>query len=155
MSAPVWRRPFGFAVDFLIAAILIWTLMLVGVLPNEALSRDVGWFWVDWLIKIWLDSPSALGLPFVALSATTTLTLTFLKRFDAGFSAWVPGLHVVDADRDRPGTLRTILRFLGQLPCFGSLGLGLLWALVSRHQRTWADITLRTCTVQDTNRVIP
>ena len=49
------------------------------------------------------------------------------------------GLAVTTADGERPGVLRSLLRFLGYLMSTIPLGVGFLWILVDDHRRGWHD----------------
>lgn len=49
------------------------------------------------------------------------------------------GLAVTTEDGDRPGTLRSLARFVGYMLSTVPLGAGFLWVLVDDHRRGWHD----------------
>ena len=40
--------------------------------------------------------------------------------------------------------LQALLRYIGSLLCWGTLGLGFLWCYTNRHRRAWNDIISKT-----------
>lgn len=55
-----------------------------------------------------------------------------------GMRAW--RLRVVNEDGTGLSWRQSALRFLGALACWGTLGLGYLWALFEPRRRAWSDL---------------
>ncbi len=59
------------------------------------------------------------------------------------------GLRVVRRNGTRVHVLRCLLRFFVFFPSLLLMGVGVLWILVDKRRRTWADIAARTVVVYD------
>ncbi len=147
--APFWARACGVLIQGVGVAGLVVVLISVGVLPSRVLAVEAGWFWADWLILLWLDSPGDLAIPVVAFCTLSTLLNLVFERFDAGPSAWFLKLRVVDS-HGRPASWPQLFgRALGVILSFMTAGFGFLWILVSRHQRSVSDVISGTCVTRD------
>ena len=111
------------------------------------------------VVALWLVTL----FPLVAVSngaveGATLQSLLFLELFcfftyfwvargqTAGMLAW--GLRLVSVAPGQSSekiTLRqALLRFIGALACWATLGLGYLWMLVDPQQRAWSDVISQT-----------
>lgn len=64
-----------------------------------------------------------------------------------GMRAW--RVRIVDAEGNRPGWGRSVIRFLVSLVSAACAGLGFLWSLFEPRKRTWHDMLSGTRLVRD------
>jgi len=99
-----------------------------------------------WLVTLFL----LVAMLDHAVTGAFVQSLLFLETFvffcyfwtrrgqTVGMLAW--GLHVETADGTPLGPSRALLRFLGALAAFATLGLGYVWMLFDANRRTWPDL---------------
>ena len=147
--APFWARACGVLLEGALVGALVVVLIGVGALPSRVFAVEAGWFWTDWLILLWLDSPGDLLVPGVAFCVIGTVLNVLFERFDFGPSAWLLKLRVVDS-RGRPASWPQLFaRALGVILNFMTVGFGFLWMLVSRHHRALPDLLSGTCVTRE------
>ncbi|HEY5680711.1 MAG TPA: RDD family protein [Pseudomonadales bacterium] len=130
---------------------------------HAGLLRRVGAMCYDALlvVALWLVTL----FPIVALSnsavtGATVRSLLFIELFvffayfwvsrgqTLGMLAW--RLRLVPAAPGEPVTLRqALLRFIGALAAFATLGLGYLWMYIDPERRTWPDMLSGTRVIHE------
>jgi uncharacterized RDD family membrane protein YckC len=81
--------------------------------------------------------------PFYLGSTIALFYIWFWKKGETlGLRAW--GIRVVKLDGTRLGWQAASLRFVTGLLCLASLGLGFVWILFDKENRTWNDILSKT-----------
>jgi uncharacterized RDD family membrane protein YckC len=143
--APFWARACGALLEGVVAGGVVALMMAIGALPSKALFPGAGWFWTDWIIRLWLDSPEDLVVPLVSFCVFATAQNLIFERFDAGPGAWFLKLRVVDSRGRPPSWPQLLIRSLGVLLNFATAGLGFLWMAISRHRRGLPDLLSNTC----------
>ncbi len=143
--APFWARACGALLEGMIVGGIVALLIGVGALPSKAFAADAGWFWTDWLIRLWLDSPEDLAVPLVSFCVIAAVLNLIFERFDAGPSAWLLKLRVVDSRGRPPSWPQLFVRSIGVLLNFATAGLGFVWMVISRHRRGLPDLLSGTC----------
>ena len=132
--------------------------------PRPAgLLRRIGAMFYDALliVALWLITL----FPIVAISdsavtGATVRSLLFIEMFvffayfwvsrgqTLGMLAW--RLRIVPTGQGEPVTLRqALLRFIGALASFATLGLGYLWMYVDSERRTWPDMLSGTRVIHE------
>ncbi len=84
----------------------------------------------------------------------------FLVYFVGGWSVFgrtggeaLFGLRVVRRNGTRVHFLRSLFRFFVFFPSLLLMGVGVLWIVIDKRRRTWADIAARTVVVYDWGKV--
>lgn len=134
MRAGYFTRLLAIGIDIGVVAVVI--LVLNGIIA---------------LVNLVLDRVSDVSLPQVAAEFAVGTTLLWamwtLGWWSSGrtFGNYVMGLRVVDRHGENPALPLAALRALF---CLG-FPVGLLWALVSRENRSVQDLVLRTSVIND------
>lgn len=139
-TAGLLRRGCAGLVDLAFALGLVAVLLMLEVLDPTFLRPPPDWFWTEWLLKHWLDSPDELLRPLAALLA---IGISWTAAWE-GVTGRTPGdrllgLVVVARDGHDMVWWQAPLRAIGQLLEVGSVGLGWAWGFVSPTRRTVAD----------------
>lgn len=130
----------------------------LGAILYDSLLILALWFLTLALIAMGSDSSSAVEqvVPAIYVQVICCLeTFVFFYFFwmhrgrTLGMMAWHTHLATVAGEPLRPS--HVCLRILGAICNFATLGLGYLWILVDKHQRSFSDIISGTCIVRDQN----
>ena len=144
------RRLFGLAVDLGSMAVPVLAMLTTGVLSRKAFTPEPGWFYSEWLLRLWLDHPPYLLAPLLwwmifSLGWQLAWELTLGKTPGAALARVKPvdrrnGLKI--------SKLQAVLRSSGA--CLNLLTLGLGYALcfifrdgVALHELLSHTITAR------------
>ncbi|MEJ1402666.1 MAG: RDD family protein [Candidatus Sedimenticola sp. (ex Thyasira tokunagai)] len=122
----------------LLAAIIYDTLLVAGLLmlASTVVTLPVGWFLSEEamtalpqhpLFRLWLASVAPTFFIYFWLRGGQTL----------GMKSW--NIMVIRTDGTPLKLADAILRFVGAIISWLALGLGFLWLLVDRENRTWHD----------------
>jgi uncharacterized RDD family membrane protein YckC len=120
-----------------------WTLLalLVPVEPDISLDNPAS--------LLTLFSWSTLAWMLFAQCLPALITGVLWATWGTSPGKRLLGLHIVDAETGLPMSLRQdLLRTLGYLSCFASMGLGFLPLLVSRRKQGLHDLMANTVVVE-------
>ena len=149
-TAGLIRRVPALIIDTLPALGVVTICYATGLFDAAVFSPEEGWFWTEWLLRYWLDSPWVLISPVATLLGLAMLTSAGLEAaWSTSLGGRVLGLRVVDEDAFDISAGRAAGRFLAALINVASLGLGYLWIVVSRYRRGWHDILTGTYVIVD------
>lgn len=146
--ARVWRRV-ARMVAWLCFAAAISALAATTVVSWALFDKPTGWFWSEWGLNLWLDSPVRVLSPFMVTLALATLISEFALAFGRDPVARILGLSVVDRHGLPPNRWRFVARSIGSLVSWASLGLGFGGILVDRYGRSLADFASATLMVEN------
>ncbi len=109
-----------------------------------------------WLITLF----PVVAVSNAAITGATVQSLLFIEMFiffayfwvsrgqTLGMLAW--RLRIVPFELGSVITLRqALLRFIGALAAFATLGLGYFWMYIDRERRTWPDMISRTRVIHE------
>lgn len=120
----------------------------VGLFDASPFSPPPDWFWTEWWLRHWLDSPAVFIVPLsFFLIASILWTVVWEATTGRTPGDRVMGMRVIDGAGDRPGPLRMGARTAGIVLNIASLGLGWLWVAVSPARRGWHELLSGTYTV--------
>lgn len=147
--APLWRR-FIRSLLWLLAGVTVLTAtVFAGLISLAPFRPPADWFWTEWLLRAWLDEPLRVLAPLLVIIVSSTILETIAVWFSADPTLRWLNLEIVDCDGFAPAWWQYLLRFLGTLLSWASLGLGFAWAWVSRHGRSLEDLVSKTALVLD------
>mgnify|MGYP006299115717 CR=1 FL=1 len=149
-TAGLLRRLPAIVIDSLPAVLITAAGYALGVFDASVFQPKQGWFWTEWLLRFWLDSPWVLLSPALTIVLLAMITSAgFEALWSTSLGGRLLGLRVVD-DRDFDITpARAGLRLLAALVNVATLGLGYLWMFVSRYRRGWHDLLTGSYVVVD------
>lgn len=148
--ARLFRRLPGLIVDLGISLLPVVAMLSTGVLSRKAFSPEPGWFYSEWLLKLWLDHPPYLIAP-VLWWIIFALLWQLLWELSLGRT---PGALLVGiAPKDRGSGLKisklqAILRSIGALLNLLSLGLGYALCFIFRDGTALHEILSHTVTAR-------
>ena len=123
-----------FLASFMAGALALRLVDIVAYRPRES------WFWTEWLLKSWLDSPWLVVKPWLIFFLASTLAHTLLEFLHLSPGNRLLGLEVIDKNGNKPSAVQFFLRWIGLQLSILNLGLGYLWIFASRHRRSLHDI---------------
>ncbi len=141
-GAGVWRLAVAGVVDGAPGAVAVALLYATGLWSAAVWTGEAGVLWPDQALEALAYRPMAWAQPWLVWGLTWCLWRFCWLYFGGGRTPGmrVVGVGVVDRWGAPPGLGVCGLRVVGEVLTLLSLGLGALWALVSRERRTWADV---------------
>lgn len=118
-----------------------------GVFSLSPYQPPSDWFLTEWLLQAWLDDPAqVLVAPsVVVLSSAVLQTIASATSLDPALR--VLNLSIVDRGGFAPTWWQWLLRLIGILLSWATLGLGFSLAWVSRYGRSLEDLVSSTALV--------
>lgn len=146
--APLTRRFVATSLD-LVVPLAIGVGVAV-VIARFSYTPPPGWFWSEWLLKIWLDYPAQLIVPVATAGASLLIwQAVWESLWSRTPGGALLGLEVVDPWGHPIDWPRALRRLAGGLLSFATLGLGWMWAWVDPEGRSLPDRLAGTWVVRE------
>ncbi len=145
------RRVAGMGVDIVCAAVPVWVMLRTDMLSRAAFNPEPGWFYSEWLLKLWLDRPPVLTAPILWwLIFALVWQLAWELTWGRTPGAWCVGVAPKDLRTgERITRIQALGRSLGGVCNMVTLGLGYALCFIFREGRglheviSWS-VTART-----------
>lgn len=120
------RRLLGLSIDVLCCALPVWLLLVTDTLSRKAFNPEPGWFYSEWLLKLWLDHPPYILAPILWWIIFALIwQLLWEATLGKTPGAMLVRIQPVSATTGKKITLlQAALRSIGALLNILSLGLG-------------------------------
>jgi uncharacterized RDD family membrane protein YckC len=141
VSASISRRTAALAIDTILVGICFVPLYALGIFDPTIFQTPGDWYWTEWSMKFWLESPMTLLTPLGCFLISAILFGSLQEFF---FQRTIGGriCHLKVTDRDgRPlSALRQLIRAVGVCVNIVTVGFGFLWIFVDPQNRGFHDL---------------
>lgn len=148
------RRLLGLALDVGLMALPVCAMLLTGTLSRKALSPEPGWFYSEWLLKLWLDHPPYIVAPilwWIIFSLVWQLGWELSLGRTPG--AMLAGVSPRDRRNGHPiSKIQALLRTLGACLNLLTLGLGYALCFIFRDGTALHELLSHTVTARHKKR---
>jgi hypothetical protein len=136
------RRLLGMSVDVTCAMVPVIVMLRADVLSRAAFNPEPGWFYSEWLLRLWLDHPPVITAPLLWWGIFALIwQLVWELALGRTPGAWLAGVSALDVRTgDRIAWWQACVRVVGSGLNLGTLGLGYALCFISREGRALHEL---------------